>query len=70
MPQVLPPNYVWHMRDPCGTPLKSALKRYYGKAPAVVEVCVQAGAQIPDEFRPMMRLDIIIPDSEEARLVA
>jgi phage tail protein X len=67
---VLPPNYVWHVRDPYGTPLKASLKRYYGKAPAVVEVCVQAGAQIPDEYQPMMRLDIIIPDSEESRLVA
>ncbi|XP_078171191.1 APO RNA-binding protein (DUF794) [Carex rostrata] len=68
--EVLPLNYVWHMRDPYGTPIKAALKRYYGKALAVVELCVQAGAQIPDVYRPLMRLDIIIPDSEEARLVA
>ncbi|XP_027924947.1 APO protein 1, chloroplastic isoform X2 [Vigna unguiculata] len=68
--EVFPPNYVWHVRDPNGPPLASALRRYYGKAPAVVEVCTQAGAQIPDEYKPMMRLDIIIPDPEEARMIA
>ena len=70
MEEVIPPNYVWHVRDPGVPPLKSALKRFYGKAPAVVEVCMQAGAAIPDKYRPMMRLDIVIPDSDEAHLVA
>ncbi|XP_058114669.1 APO protein 1, chloroplastic-like isoform X2 [Magnolia sinica] len=68
--EVFPPNYVWHVRDPNGPPLKGSLKRFYGKAPAVVEVCVQAGAAIPHKYKPMMRLDIIIPDYEEAYLVA
>ncbi|KAL5981320.1 APO protein 1, chloroplastic [Asimina triloba] len=68
--EVVPPNYVWHVRDPNGPPLRGPLKRFYGKAPAVVEVCVQAGAAIPEKYRPMMRLDIIVPDCEEARLVA
>ncbi|XXG63289.1 hypothetical protein AAC387_Pa05g1521 [Persea americana] len=68
--EVFPPNYVWHVRDPEGPPLKGSLKRFYGKAPAVVEVCLQAGAAIPDKYKPMMRLDIVIPDSDEARLVA
>ncbi|WOK92957.1 hypothetical protein Cni_G01649 [Canna indica] len=67
--EVIPPNYVWHLLDPNGPPLRTSLRRYYGKAPAVVEVCVQAGAEIPESYKPMMRLDIIIPDSEEARLV-
>ncbi|XP_009628505.1 APO protein 1, chloroplastic isoform X2 [Nicotiana tomentosiformis] len=66
--EVFPPNYVWHVRDPKGTPLRSALKRFYGKAPAVVEVCMQAGAQIPHKYKPMMRLDIVLPESEESRL--
>jgi hypothetical protein len=61
---------VWHVRDPRGPPLRSALKRFYGKAPAVVEVCMQAGAQVPDRYKPMMRLDIIVPESDEAKLVA
>ncbi|XP_020598624.1 APO protein 1, chloroplastic-like [Phalaenopsis equestris] len=68
--EVMPPNFVWHMKDPKGPPPTGALKRFYGKAPAVVEVCVQAGAEIPDAYRPMMRLDIVVPDTEEARLVA
>lgn len=68
--EVFPPNYVWHVRDPKGPPLKSSLKRFYGKAPVVVEVCVQAGAPVPNKYRPMMRLDIVVPDNEEARLVA
>lgn len=68
--EVVPPNHVWHVRDPEGPPLGGALKRYYGKAPAVVEVCVQAGANIPDAYRPMMRLDVVIPDSEEAWMAA
>lgn len=68
--EVFPPNYVWHVQDPKGPPLRSALKRYYGKAPAVVEMCMQAGAQVPEQYKPMMRLDIIVPESEEVDLVA
>ncbi|MQM12323.1 hypothetical protein Taro_045240 [Colocasia esculenta] len=67
--EVLPQNFVWHVRDPAGPPLTGELKRFYGKAPAVVEVCVQAGAAIPDSYRPMMRLDIVIPDTGEAQLI-
>ena len=70
MDEVFHPNYVWHVRDPEGPPPRSALKRFYGKAPAVIELCLQVGAKIPDGFRPMMRLDIVIPDSEESKLVA
>ena len=73
--EVMPPNYVWHLPEMDGSttePIRptSALKRFYGKAPAVVEVCVQAGAEIPEVYRPMMRLDVIVPDSDETRLVA
>ncbi|CAI0378923.1 unnamed protein product [Linum tenue] len=68
--EVFPPNHVWHVRDPKGAPLKSGLKRFYGKAPAVIEMCLQAGADIPDKYKPMMRLDIIIPEDDEATLVA
>ncbi|GAV70586.1 APO_RNA-bind domain-containing protein [Cephalotus follicularis] len=68
--EVFPSNYVWHVRDPMGPPLRTGLKRFYGKAPAVVEVCMQAGARIPDKYKPMMRLDIIVPESDEASLVA
>lgn len=64
------PNYVWHMIDLKGPPLDNKLKRYYGKVPAVVELCVQAGAPIPDQYRSMLRLDVVSPDSDEVDLVA
>lgn len=64
------PNYIWHVRDINGPPLGNNLKRYYGKAPAVVELCVQAGASIPDQYRSMMRLDVILPERDEVDLVA
>ncbi|PIA31571.1 hypothetical protein AQUCO_04900101v1 [Aquilegia coerulea] len=68
--EVFPPNYVWHVQDPKGPPLRSALKRFYGKAPAVIELCMQAGAKVPEWYKPMMRLDIVVPDTEEKSLVA
>lgn len=64
------PNYVWHVRDTNGLPLDNKLKRYYGKAPAVVELCVQAGAPVPGQYRSMMRLDVVPPDRDEVDLVA
>ncbi|XP_021719321.1 APO protein 3, mitochondrial-like [Chenopodium quinoa] len=63
------PNYVWHVRDPSGPPLCNNLKRYYGKAPAVVELCVQAGAPVPEQYRSMLRLDVVPPDIDEVDLV-
>ncbi|KAI3691892.1 hypothetical protein L6452_31694 [Arctium lappa] len=63
------PNYVWHVADPSGSPLANGLKRYYGKAPAVVELCVQAGAPVPAEYRSMMRLDVVPPCPDELDLV-
>ncbi|MBA0718439.1 hypothetical protein Golax_006186 [Gossypium laxum] len=64
------PNYVWHVHDLNGPPLRNDLKRYYGKAPAVVELCVQAGAPVPDQYRSMMRLDVVPPERDEVDLVA
>lgn len=67
---LIPPKYVWHVRDPNGPPLENKLKKYYGMAPAVVELCVQGGATVPDEYKSMMRLDVTIPDFEETKFVA
>lgn len=67
---VVGPNYVWHVHDVCGPALDNNLKRYYGKAPAVVELCVQAGAPVPDQYRSMMRVDVVPPDRDEVDLVA
>ncbi|CAM6093666.1 unnamed protein product [Calypogeia fissa] len=66
---LLPPQYVWHLRDRDGPPLHKALLRFHGKAPAVVELCVQAGAPIPDRDKPLMRLDVVVPRIEELEYV-
>ena len=58
------------MRDVNGPPLQHKLARYYGKAPAVVELCAQAGANIPKKYKTHMRLDVIIPDVDELEMVA
>eukprot|EP01018_Ginkgo_biloba_P016414 Gb_29513 [translate_table: standard] len=68
--ELIPPKYVWHVRDLAGPPLRNELKRFYGQAPAIVEICMQAGATIPERYKPMMRLDIAIPDSQEAQMAA
>lgn len=67
---IVGPNYVWHVQNLNGPALNNNLKRYYGKAPAVVELCVQAGAPIPDCYRSMMRVDVVRPDCDEVDLVA
>lgn len=67
---IVSPNYVWHVEDLNGPALSNNLKRYYGKAPAVVELCVHAGAPIPDQYRSMMRLDVVSPGRDEVDLVA
>ena len=61
----IPPKYVWHVNDLLSPRLENELKRYYGKAPAIVELCVQAGAPVPSEFKPMMRVDVVVPDITE-----
>lgn len=62
---LIPPKYVWHVRDLNAPLLVNSLRRFYGQTPAVVELCVQAGAEVPDVYKPMMRLDIAIPDLDE-----
>ena len=58
-------RYVWHVRDPEGSPLINSFRSLYGKTPAVVELCAQAGAEIPGKYKPRMRLDVVIPDLDE-----
>ena len=63
---IIPPNYVWHVPNPTIAPcLKNEMKRYYGKAPAIVELCVQAGAIVPRKYKAMMRVDVAIPLASE-----
>ncbi|VAI60554.1 unnamed protein product [Triticum turgidum subsp. durum] len=65
---LIPPRYVWHM--PESGELQKELKIFYGQAPAVVEICIQGGAQVPEKYKATMRLDIGIPSSlKEAEMV-
>ncbi|KAL8166827.1 hypothetical protein V2J09_008326 [Rumex salicifolius] len=66
---LIPPRYVWHVPDIHGPPLQRELRDFYGQAPAVVEICVQAGAEIPEQYKATMRLEVGIPESvEEAEM--
>ncbi|KAH7685058.1 APO domain-containing protein [Dioscorea alata] len=66
---LIPPRYVWHVPESSPV-LQRELRNFYGQAPAVVELCVQGGAEVPDRYKPTMRLDIGIPTSlKEAEMV-
>lgn len=67
---LVPPVYVWHVQDPhSGVPQIDALKRYYGKLPAVVELFAQAGTQVGSNYDGMMRADVALPSLDEEKLV-
>ncbi|CAK9183327.1 unnamed protein product [Ilex paraguariensis] len=67
---LIPPRYVWHVPDGDGQLLQRELRNFYGQAPAVVEMCVQGGASVPELYKPTMRLDVGIPtDVREAEMV-
>ncbi|XP_019417019.1 PREDICTED: APO protein 2, chloroplastic isoform X2 [Lupinus angustifolius] len=67
---LIPPRFVWHVPDVNGPPLQRELRSFYGQAPAVVEMCIQAGAALPEEYKSTMRLDVGIPSTlKEAEMV-
>ncbi|KAK1316316.1 hypothetical protein QJS10_CPA05g02213 [Acorus calamus] len=67
---LIPPRYVWHVPDLAGGPMWRELRAFYGQAPAVVEMCVQGGAEAPEQYRSTMRLDVGIPSNVwEAEMV-
>ncbi|KAH7387694.1 hypothetical protein KP509_16G036700 [Ceratopteris richardii] len=66
---LIPLKYVWHLQDYNGPPLSNELKVFYGAAPAIVELCAQAGAPIPEEYKAMMRLDVVVPTLSEFHMV-
>ena len=47
---LIPPRYVWHMAE-SGEELQRELKTFYGQAPAVVEMCIQGGAKVPEKYK-------------------
>ncbi|XP_031484431.1 APO protein 3, mitochondrial-like [Nymphaea colorata] len=68
--EIVPPVHVWHVRNPgSGEVIVDELRWYYGKLPAVVELCSQAGAQVGKEYWGMTREDVSLPDLEEVKLV-
>ncbi|KAI8547676.1 hypothetical protein RHMOL_Rhmol07G0214600 [Rhododendron molle] len=67
---LIPPRYVWHIPDLNEPALQRELRNFYGQAPAVVEICVQGGAAVPEQYKSTMRLDIGIPATvKEAEMV-
>ncbi|KAK2977674.1 hypothetical protein RJ640_029386 [Escallonia rubra] len=46
------PRYAWHVPDLVELVLKRELRNFYGQAPAVVEICVQGGAVVPEQYKP------------------
>lgn len=66
---LIPPRFVWHVPD-VNAPLERELRNFYGQAPAVVEICIQAGAALPEQYKSTMRLDVGIPSTlSEADMV-
>ncbi|RWW47315.1 hypothetical protein BHE74_00046709 [Ensete ventricosum] len=66
---LIPPRYVWHVPE-TALELQRELRNFYGQAPAVVELCVQGGAAVPEFYKPTMRLDVGIPTNlREAEMV-
>ncbi|KAI3704921.1 hypothetical protein L1987_75150 [Smallanthus sonchifolius] len=67
---LIPPRYVWHVPNLEEPMLQKELRNFYGQAPVVVEMCVQGGAAVPEQYKPTMRLDVGIPSSViEAEMV-
>ncbi|PIN17648.1 hypothetical protein CDL12_09681 [Handroanthus impetiginosus] len=66
---LIPLKYVWHVTD-VNKPLERELRKFYGQVPAIVELCVQASAAVPEQYKPTMKLDVGIPTNvREAEMV-
>ncbi|PKU61198.1 APO protein 2, chloroplastic-like [Dendrobium catenatum] len=66
---LVPPRYVWHVPENMFE-LQRELRNFYGQAPAIVELCVKGGMEVPEKYKSTMRLDIGIPTNlREAEMV-
>lgn len=54
---IVPPNLVWRRRPHDPSVLVDEGRDYYGHAPAVVDLCSRAGANIPNKYFCMMKVD-------------
>ncbi|XP_008776099.1 APO protein 4, mitochondrial isoform X2 [Phoenix dactylifera] len=53
---LMPPTMVWHRRPHDPPVLVDGGRGFYGHAPAVVELCMQAGARVPSKYFCMMKV--------------
>ncbi|KAK1299573.1 hypothetical protein QJS10_CPB13g00411 [Acorus calamus] len=53
---LVPQKVVWHRRPHDPSVLLDNGRGFYGKSPAVVELCAQAGATIPNKYFSMMKV--------------
>lgn len=65
---LFPPVYVWHVSNTHDSLLTDALKRYYGKLPALVELFAQAGAEVGENYQAMMMEEVVVPRLDEEKL--
>ncbi|PIA65018.1 hypothetical protein AQUCO_00100470v1 [Aquilegia coerulea] len=60
---LIPPKVVWRRRPQDPPVLYNEGRDYYGHAPAVVELCFQAGAIVPLKYHCMMKINGLPPTS-------
>ncbi|XP_042454009.1 APO protein 4, mitochondrial-like isoform X1 [Zingiber officinale] len=53
---LVPPKVVWHRRPQDPPVLADNGRNFYGHAPAVVELCIQAGARVHPKYFCMMKI--------------
>jgi APO RNA-binding len=58
---IVPENIVWHRRPQDPAVLEGSGRGFYGHAPAVVEICAQAGAKVPEKYFCMMKMHGLPP---------
>lgn len=58
---LVPLKLVWHRRPGDPLLLSDGGRGFYGRAPAVVEICAQAGARIPKKYYCMMKMQGLPP---------
>lgn len=58
---LVPPKVVWRHRPQDPPVLLDSGRDFYGHAPAVVELCLQAGAIVPSKYYCMMKVNGLRP---------
>jgi hypothetical protein len=58
---IVPEKILWHRRPQDPAVLEDNGKDFYGHASAVVEICAQAGAEVPEKYLCMMKTHVLPP---------